>query len=40
MGITGAFTAAFMLLTLIHILLFVAALRLPFYVEKRERATV
>jgi EmrB/QacA subfamily drug resistance transporter len=36
-GISDAFTAAFMLLSLIHILLLVAALRLPFSIEKRKQ---
>jgi len=38
-GISSAFTATFMLLNLIHILLLVAALRLPFSVEKRKQST-
>jgi uncharacterized membrane protein len=34
-----AFTATFMLLSLIHILLLVAALRLPFFTEKTEQSS-
>jgi EmrB/QacA subfamily drug resistance transporter len=37
-GISSAFTATFMLLSLIHILLLAAALRLPFFIEKTERS--
>jgi predicted YcjX-like family ATPase len=37
-GISRAFTATFMLLSLVHILLLVAALRLPFF--HRENETV
>jgi MFS family permease len=37
-GTPGAFTAAFMLLSLIHMLLLVAALRLPLFIEKREQS--
>jgi EmrB/QacA subfamily drug resistance transporter len=39
-GISRAFTAAFMLLSLIHILLLVATLRLPFFIEKRKQSPV
>jgi hypothetical protein len=35
-GISRAFTATFMLLNLTHILLLVAALRLPFFIEKTK----
>ena len=35
-GISSAVTATFMLLSLIHVLLLVAALRLPFFIEKTE----
>jgi MFS family permease len=38
-GISRAFTATFMLLSLIHILLLVAALRLPFFIEKTEQSS-
>jgi uncharacterized membrane protein len=38
-GISRAFTATFMLLSLIHILLLVAALRLPFFTEKTEQSS-
>jgi MFS family permease len=38
-GISGAFTATFMLLSLIHVLLLVAALRLPFFIEKTEQSS-
>ncbi len=38
-GISGAFASAFMLLSLIHILLLVAALRLPFSIEERKQST-
>jgi chromate transport protein ChrA len=37
-GTSGAFTAAFMLLSVIHMLLLVAALRLPLFIEKREQS--
>jgi MFS family permease len=37
-GISRAFTATFMLLSLIHILLLVAALRLPFFIEKTKQS--
>jgi hypothetical protein len=37
-GIFRAFTATFMLLSLIHILLLVAALRLPFFIEKTKQS--
>jgi MFS family permease len=37
-GISNAFTATFMLLSLIHILLLVAALRLPFFIEKTKQS--
>jgi EmrB/QacA subfamily drug resistance transporter len=37
--ISRAFTATFMLLSLIHILLLVAALRLPFFIEKSEQSS-
>ena len=37
-GISRAFTATFMLLSLIHMLLFVAALRLPFSIEKLKQS--
>ena len=38
-GIASAFTATFMLLSLIHIVLLVAALRLPFFIEKTEQSS-
>ena len=38
-GISRAFTATFMLLSLIHILLLVAALRLPFFMEKTKQSS-
>jgi len=38
-GISSAFTATFMLLNLIHILLLAAALRLPFSIEKTEQSS-
>jgi hypothetical protein len=38
-GISRAFTATFMLLSLIHLLLLVAALRLPFFIEKTEKSS-
>jgi hypothetical protein len=38
-GISRAFTATFMLLSLIHILLLVAALRLPFFTEKAKQSS-
>jgi len=38
-GISSAFTATFMLLSLIHILLLLAALRLPFFIEKTEQSS-
>jgi hypothetical protein len=38
-GISSAFTATFMLLSLIHILLLAAALRLPFSIEKTEQSS-
>jgi len=38
-GISSAFTATFMLLSLIHVLLLAAALRLPFFIEKKERSS-
>jgi hypothetical protein len=37
-GISSAFTATFMLLSLIHILLLAAALRLPFFTEKKKQS--
>jgi predicted YcjX-like family ATPase len=37
-GISRAFAATFMLLSLIHILLLVAALRLPFFIEKTKQS--
>jgi len=37
-GISNAFTATFMLLSLIHILLLAAALRLPFFIEKTKQS--
>ena len=37
-GISRAFTATFMLLSLIQILLLVAALRLPFFIEKTKQS--
>jgi len=37
-GISRAFTATFMLLSLTHILLLVAALRLPFFIEKTKQS--
>jgi hypothetical protein len=37
-GISRAFTATFMLLSLIHMLLLVAALRLPFSIEKLKQS--
>jgi hypothetical protein len=37
-GISRAFTATFVLLSFIHILLLVAALRLPFFIEKTKQA--
>jgi hypothetical protein len=37
-GISSAFTATFMLLSLIHILLLAAALRLPFFIEKTKQS--
>jgi len=37
-GISSAFTATFMLLNLIHILLLAAALRLPFFIEKTKQS--
>jgi hypothetical protein len=37
-GISRAFTATFMLLSLIHIVLLVAAVRLPFSIEKRKQS--
>jgi hypothetical protein len=37
-GISRAFTATFMLLSLTHILLLVVALRLPFFIEKTKQA--
>jgi hypothetical protein len=37
-GISRAFTATFMLLSVIHILLLVAALRLPFFIEKTKQS--
>jgi hypothetical protein len=37
-GISRAFTVTFMLLSLIHILLLVAALRLPFFIEKTKQS--
>jgi hypothetical protein len=38
-GISSAFTATFLLLSLIHILLLVAALRLPFSIGKTEQSS-
>jgi len=38
-GISSAFTATFMLLSLIHMLLLVAALRLPLSIEERKQST-
>src|SRR5260221_9405104 len=37
-GISRAFTATFILLSLIHILLLVAALRLPSFIEKTKQS--
>ena len=37
-GISRAFTATFLLLSLIQILLLVAALRLPFSIEKTKQS--
>jgi MFS family permease len=37
-GISRAFTTTFMLLSLIHILLLVAALRLPLFIEKTKQS--
>ena len=37
-GISRAFTATFVLLNLIHMLLLTAALRLPFFLEKTEQS--